>query len=127
MADPDTLAQVQDAAGDLGDAEFLELLRWHRAVAGLPDLDWSAGGAYRRGVAELADDRACELLRDVRRVARDQRRHRHGADTAPTASPSSGVDVRSPTASASGSDLPPGAAGAGGWTESTPIGISVVV
>ena len=36
MADPDTLAQVQAAAANLGDAEFLELLRWHRAVAGLP-------------------------------------------------------------------------------------------
>ena len=64
-------------------AEFLELLRWHRAVAGLPDLDWSAGGAYRRGVAELTDVRACELLRDVRRVARDPRRHRLGADGKP--------------------------------------------
>ncbi|MBB0968701.1 hypothetical protein G6016_06950 [Dietzia aerolata] len=83
MADPDTLARVQDAAGHLGDAEFLELLRWHRAVAGLPDLDWSAGGAYRRGVAELADDRARELLCEVRRVARDPRRHRHGADGKP--------------------------------------------
>ncbi|MGX1770306.1 hypothetical protein ACWIE7_18745 [Dietzia sp. NPDC055343] len=51
MADPDTLAQVQDAAG-----------------------------AYRRGAAELTDVRACELLRDVRRAARDPRRHRHGAD-----------------------------------------------
>ena len=28
MADPDTLAQVQDSAGNLGDAEFLEPLRW---------------------------------------------------------------------------------------------------
>ena len=36
-----------------------------------------------RFVAELADDRACELLRDVRRVARDPRRHRHGADGKP--------------------------------------------
>ena len=54
MPDPDTLAQVQDA-----------------------------GGAYRRGVAELADDRARELFRDVRRAARDLRRHRHGADGKP--------------------------------------------
>lgn len=83
MADPDTLAQVQDAAGNLGDAEFLELLRWHRAVAGLPDLDWSAGGAYRHGVAELAEDRARELLHDIRRASRDPRRHRHGADGKP--------------------------------------------
>lgn len=84
MAEPDLIAQVQDAAGSLGDGEFLELLRWHRAVAGLPDLDWSAGGAYRQGVAELTDARACELLRDVRRASRDPRRHRHGADGKPT-------------------------------------------
>lgn len=83
MADPDTIAQIQDAADGLGDAEFLELLRWHRAVAGLPNLDWSAGGAYRRGVAELTDVRARELLRDMRRARRDPRRHRHGADGKP--------------------------------------------
>lgn len=80
MADPDTIARVQDAAGHLGDAEFLKLLRWHRAVDGLLDLDWPAGGAYRRGVAELTDVRARELLRVVRRASRDPRRHRHGAD-----------------------------------------------
>ncbi|HIW68921.1 MAG TPA: hypothetical protein H9878_12495 [Candidatus Dietzia merdigallinarum] len=47
---------------------------------GLPDLDWAAGGTYRRGVAEFTDVRARELLRDVRRASRDPRRHRHGAD-----------------------------------------------
>ncbi|MFI8696299.1 hypothetical protein [Dietzia maris] len=52
-------------------------------MAGLPDLDWSAGGAYRHGVAELTDARARELLRDVRRASRDPRRHRHGADGKP--------------------------------------------
>lgn len=83
MAAPATIAQIQDAADGLGDAEFLELLRWHRAVAGLPDLGWSAGGAYRRGVAELTDVRARELLRDMRRARRDPRRHRHGADGKP--------------------------------------------
>ncbi|MEH6624394.1 MAG: hypothetical protein V7738_16675 [Dietzia maris] len=83
MADPDTLAQVQDAAANLGDAEFLELLRWHRAVAGLPALDWSSRGSYRQGVAELAEARAHELLRDIRRARRDPRRHRHGADGKP--------------------------------------------
>ena len=46
-------------------------------------------------------------------------------DTAPTAGPSSGVDVRSPTTGASGSDVRQGAAGAGGWTESNIIGTFV--
>ena len=80
MADPDTIARVQDAAGHRGDAEFLELLRWHRAAAGLPDLEWSSRGAYRQGVAELTDARARELLHDIRRASRDLGRHRHGAD-----------------------------------------------
>ena len=83
MADPDTVAQVREAAGGLGDAEFLELLRWHRAVIGLPDLDWSSQGAYRTAISELGDDRAADLLRDLRRAARDPRRHRHGADGKP--------------------------------------------
>ena len=83
MADPDTVAQVREAAGGLADAEFLELLRWHRAVIGLPDLDWSSQGAYRTAISELGDDRAADLLRDLRRAARDPRRHRHGADGKP--------------------------------------------
>ena len=69
MAEPDTIARVQDAAGHRGDAEFLELLRWHRAVAGLPDLEWSSRGAYRQGVAELTDARARELLHDIRHAS----------------------------------------------------------
>ncbi|MDO5512590.1 hypothetical protein [Corynebacterium sp.] len=83
MADPDTVAQVREAAGGLGDAEFLKLLRWHRAVIGLPDLDWSRQGAYRAAITELGDDRATDLIRDLRRAARDSRRHRHGADGKP--------------------------------------------
>lgn len=42
MEDADTSARVRAAAGSLGDAEFL----------GLPDLDWSTGGAYRRTLAD---------------------------------------------------------------------------
>lgn len=84
MAESDTVAQVQTAATMIGDNEFLELLRWHRAVTGLPDLDWNASGAYLQGVGELTENRAQELLRDVRRAGRDPRRHRHGADGKPT-------------------------------------------
>lgn len=84
MAGPDLIDQIHAASVNLDDpAMFLELLRWHRAVAGLPDLDWAAAGTYRRGVADLPDGRAAELLRDVRRAARDPRRHRHGADGKP--------------------------------------------
>ena len=75
--------QLRCAAAQLPDESFLELLRWHRAVAGLPDLDWTAPGAYRRGIVELGSDRAAELLHDLRRAARDPRRHRHGADGKP--------------------------------------------
>ena len=84
MAAPDTVSQLQKAAASLDNTEFLKHLRWHRAVTGLPDLDWNAPGAYRQGVTELAEARAQELLRDVRRASRDPRRHRHGADGKPT-------------------------------------------
>ncbi|WP_264886594.1 hypothetical protein [Dietzia sp. NCCP-2495] len=83
MADLHIVAQIQEVAATIGDAEFLELLRWHRAVIGLPDLDWSSQGAYRTAITELGDDRAADLLRDLRRAARDPRRHRHGADGKP--------------------------------------------
>ena len=59
---------------------FLELLRWHRAIVGLPDFNPTTHGAYRDAIAELGDDRTAELLRDLRRAAR---RHRHGADGKP--------------------------------------------
>lgn len=71
---------IRIAADQLDSARFLELLRWHRVVAGLPDLAWTAPGAYRQGVGELPAARAAELLHDVRRAGRDPRSHRHGAD-----------------------------------------------
>ena len=71
------------AANSLDQARFLELLRWHRAVVGLSDLDWSAAGAYRRGVDELDEARVAELLRDAQRMARDPRSRRRGADGKP--------------------------------------------
>lgn len=74
---------MRSAADQLDTARFLELLRWHRVVAGLPDLDWTAPGAYRQGVSELPAYRAAELLHDVRRAGRDPRSHRHGADGKP--------------------------------------------
>lgn len=71
---------IRIAADQLDTTRFLELLRWHRIVAGLPELDWVAPGAYRHGVEELPAARANELLHDVRRAARDTRSHRRGAD-----------------------------------------------
>lgn len=74
---------IRQAADQVGEAFFLELLRWHRAVTGLPDLDWSSPGAYTTAITELGENRAADLLRDLRRAARDPRRHRHGADGKP--------------------------------------------
>lgn len=75
--------KIKQAASAVGDTHFLELLRWHRAVTGLPDLDWSRNGAYRVAITELGPQRAAELLGDLCRAARDSRRHRHGADGKP--------------------------------------------
>lgn len=75
--------RIRQAADQVGEPLFLELLRWHRAVAGLPDLDWSSQGAYRSAITELGEDRAGDLLHDLRRTARDPRRHRRGADGKP--------------------------------------------
>ena len=80
----ETVERIRNVADQVGVEHFLELLRWHRAVAGLPDLDWAAHGAYRKGVADLSERRATELLNDLTRAARDPRRHRHGADGKPT-------------------------------------------
>ncbi|MDO8393200.1 MAG: hypothetical protein Q7T31_02300 [Dietzia sp.] len=77
------LDRIRRAADQVGEPLFLEILGWHRAVVGLPALDPNAHGAYRDAIAELGDDRTAELLRDLRRAARDPRRHRHGADGKP--------------------------------------------
>ena len=77
------IRQAADQVGETFETFFLELLRWHRAVIGLTDLDWTSQGAYRTAITELGEDRATDLLRDLRRAARDPRRHRHGADGKP--------------------------------------------
>jgi len=75
--------RIRHAADQTGDAHFLEVLRWHRVVAGLPELDWGARGAYRIAITELGEGRAAELLADLRRLARNPRRYRNGADGKP--------------------------------------------
>lgn len=84
MSDCGLIDAIRAAANRVGTEHFLELLRWHRAVVSLPDLDWGAAGTYRQGVEELGERRTVELLTDLRRAARDPRRHRHGADGKPT-------------------------------------------
>lgn len=75
--------QIRIASQGISPDRFLELLRWHRVVASLPELDWSRPGVYVQAVSELPPERAGELLRDVRRTARDPRGHRRGADGKP--------------------------------------------
>jgi hypothetical protein len=82
MVAPELVFAVLNAARAAGD-RGLELLRWHRVILGLPDLDWTHSEAYRQGVAELDDAHAAELLTDLRRAVRDSGRHRHGADGKP--------------------------------------------
>lgn len=75
--------RIRHAADQTGEAHFLELLRWHRVVAGLDEPDWDARGAYRNAVTELGEDRSAELLGDLRRLASRPRRYRNGADGKP--------------------------------------------
>ncbi|WP_226438509.1 hypothetical protein [Rhodococcus yananensis] len=75
--------QIRVASQRIDQARFLELLRWHRVVAGLPELDWSQPGVYTQAVTELTPERAAELLRDAQRAGRDLRGHRRGADGKP--------------------------------------------
>lgn len=75
--------RIRQAADQAGETHFLELMRWHRVVAGLPEPDWGARGVYRLAVTELGEDRAAELLHDLRRLARNPRRYRNGADGKP--------------------------------------------
>lgn len=77
------VGRIRQAADEAGEAHFLELLRWHRVVAGLPEPDWGARGAYQLAVTQLGEDRADELLHDLRRLARNPRRYRNGADGKP--------------------------------------------
>ena len=61
---------IRTAAEQVGTGHFLELMRWHRAVAGLQDLDWDGHGAYRKAVFELGERGAGELLHGLIPYAR---------------------------------------------------------
>lgn len=77
------LHRIRQAAEQAGEQRFLELLRWHRVVASLPDIDPTAPGAYRVAITELGEDRAVELLHDLRNAGRNPRRYRNSADGKP--------------------------------------------
>ena len=77
------LGPLRRAAEQAGEAQFLELLRWHLVVAGLPDVDPTKQGAYRDAITALGENRAVELLHDLRNTGRNPRRYRHGADGKP--------------------------------------------
>lgn len=76
-------ASIRSAAEQVGEEHFLELLRWHLVVSGLPDVEPNSRGAYRTALAALGEARAVELLHDLRRLARDPRKYRHGSDGKP--------------------------------------------
>lgn len=77
------LGLLRRAAEQAGEDQFLELLQWHLVVAGLPDVDPTKQGAYRGAITELGEARTIQLLRDLRRLDRNPRRYRHGADSKP--------------------------------------------
>lgn len=68
--------EFRQAAAEVGEQRFVELLRWYRAVDGLPDKEWGAAGSYSSGINELPERHARALLSDLRRLARNNR-HRH--------------------------------------------------
>lgn|GEM_PF-1417608 len=81
---PDHLVDdIRAAAGRVREARFVELLRWHRVFDRLPDLEWGTQGSYLLGVRQLSQERAVELLADLRREGRDWRSARRGADGKP--------------------------------------------
>lgn len=77
------LDRIRQAADQAGERRFLELLRWHCVVASLPDIDPTKQGAYRDAITALGENRAVELLHDLRNTGRNPRRYRHGADGKP--------------------------------------------
>lgn len=79
----DLVEQIRITASQVGEDRFLELLRWHRVISRLPDIDPRAHGAYRTAIAELGEARATELLHDLRKLARNPRRYRNGLDGKP--------------------------------------------
>ena len=51
--------------------------------ASLADIDPTKQGAYRDAITALGENRAVELLHDLRNTGRNPRRYRHGADGKP--------------------------------------------
>lgn len=78
------MSEVRLAAERAGGDEFVELLRWYRAVAGLPDKDWGNEGSFRVGVDELDDKLLRQLLGDLNRLARNKKHRRRALDGKPT-------------------------------------------
>ena len=76
-------ASIRTLAEQVGDEQFLELLRWHLVVSSLPDIDPHLHGAYRTALTALGERRATELLHDLTRLARDPRKYKHGSDGKP--------------------------------------------
>jgi hypothetical protein len=76
--------EFRQAAAQAGEERFVELLRWYRAVDGLPDKEWGAAGSYSSGIDELPDQHARALLADLRRLSRNRRHRRRPLDGKPT-------------------------------------------
>lgn len=74
----------REAAAVAGEERFVELLRWYRAVDGLPDKEWGTPGSYNSGIAELPDQHARSLLTDLRHLARNSQHRRRPLDGKPT-------------------------------------------
>ena len=74
----------RQAAAAAGEEHFIELLRWYRAVDGLPDKEWGTAGSYSSGIAELPDQHARSLLADLRHLARNSQHRRRPLDGKPT-------------------------------------------
>lgn len=83
MVRPD-IALFQTAAHAAGEDNFVKLLRWYRAVNGLPDRTWGTAGSYRIGIEELPAHHSQSLLVDLRRLARNGRHRSRPLDGKPT-------------------------------------------
>lgn len=79
----DLQGSIRRVAEQVGEEHFLEILRWHLVVSGLPDVDPYSRGAYRTALAALGEARATELLHDLSRLARDPRKYKYGLDGKP--------------------------------------------
>lgn len=83
MVRPD-IALFQPAAHAASEDSFVELLRWYRAINGLPDRTWGTAGSYCIGIEELPANHAQSLLVDLRRLARNGRHRSRPLDGKPT-------------------------------------------